>query len=165
MDAGNNRKPLFQISHESLQLIGLLRTVEVGAVVEYSTMNELISGDVQDTHRHVLCTARRRLMQDEEVHFGTIIRLGIRRLTESEATESLDLDISKIRSGARRVHRKTQLIKLETLSPAERLKLAMTQTLSAVISKSTTSRSQQRLLDAGGNVSLKKAFAALSGEG
>ena len=159
----NERRPLFQMSHKSLQLINHLKGVQVGEVVTYADMNKIVGGNVQQEKRSCLVTARKRLMQDEMVHFGTIINVGIKRLNESEATESLDLDVSKIRTRARHVHTKTRLIEIDPLSSAERLKVAMVQTLTAVIAKSTASRSQQRLLDAGENVSLKEAFAALSG--
>ena len=160
----DQKQPLFRLSYESTQLITMLRDVKVGDLVTYVEINERIGGDVRGRHRHALTTARKKLMQENQMHFGTIIGTGIRRLTESEATQSLDLDVSKVRSGARRVHRKTRLIDIAPLAASERAKLAMVQTLSAVIERSTSNRAQGRLIEAGENVSLKKAFAALSGE-
>jgi len=164
MSEVKTKKPLFHISYEATQLIEVLRSAEVGELITYERMNKKIAGDVQRSHRSALNTARRHLLREDQAHFGTVIGVGIKRLNEHEATQSLDLDVSKIRSGARRVNTKTQLINIAPLTPSERAKLAMVQTLSSVIERSTTGRSQQRLLEAGEGVSLKQAFAALSGE-
>jgi len=158
------KRPLFHLSHESTLLIAALRKMSVGDVLTYEEMNETIAGDVQRSQRFALCTARKRLMTEDQAHFGTIVGVGIKRLDEAEAVESLDLDVSKVRSGARRVHRKTRLIDLAPLAATERAKVAMVQTLSAIIERSTSNKAQGRLLEAGENVSLRKAFAALSGE-
>ena len=157
-------RPLFHLSHESTLLIALLRKMNVGDVLSYEEINEAIGGDVQRAQRFALSTARKRLMLEDQIHFGTIIGVGIKRLDDHGAVESLDIDVSRVRSGARRVHRKTRLIDMVNLAAAERAKVAMVQTLSAVIERSTSNKSQDRLLQAGENVSLKKAFAALSGE-
>jgi len=158
------KRPLFHLSHESTILIALLRKMNVGDELTYEQMNEAVGGDVQRAQRFALCTARKRLMIEDQVHFGTIIGIGIRRLDDHEAVESLDIDVSRVRSGARRVRRKTRLIDIANLAVSERAKVAMVQTLSALIERSTSSKAQDRLLGAGENVSLKKAFAALSEE-
>lgn len=158
-----NGRPSFALSIESQKLISRLRETEVGQVVTYEEMGELVGGDVQSSHRFALDTARRNLVL-EHIHFGTIRSLGIKRLDVDETLDSGQYDVKRIQRGARRL--KNKMARIDYKTPEQRQRGAALQTI-ARLQEAVAKEKSQKLLAAKCEpsedkiLSLKNAFDAL----
>ena len=80
----------------------LLREVEVGTTISYKELSDSIKRDVQHLARGNLNTARWRLMKDEGIVFGTVIKEGCRRLDDEGIVATGAQDVQRIRKISKR---------------------------------------------------------------
>lgn len=96
------QKLTFQISIESQLVIDELGKAKVGDVVTYDKLTRLLGRDVRTVARGSLTTARRRLQKDSGIVFGTVARVGVRRLSNSETVGVGASYIKRVHSTVRR---------------------------------------------------------------
>ena len=70
-------------SIDTQTLADLLRGVAVGEVIEYGALSAAIGRDIT-MRRDVLERARRRVMRENNMVFGTLINVGLKRLDDIE---------------------------------------------------------------------------------
>jgi hypothetical protein len=71
-----------ELSVDTQVLERLLRQAAIGAVVTYAEMAKAIGRDVQDGARHLMQSARRRLLAQDRIVFGVVINVGLKRLDD-----------------------------------------------------------------------------------
>jgi hypothetical protein len=87
----------FQVSKETADLIKHLRTVEIGNTATYADLSTIAYGDVQKRCRANLDSARRILQHEEQMLFGTITGVGLKRLSDLEVSQEGKAGIKKVR--------------------------------------------------------------------
>lgn len=63
-------------------LVDRLRTVPVGSIVEYATINAELGIEVDGRARHLLRSARSRLLEDDGIVFDAVTSVGLKRLDD-----------------------------------------------------------------------------------
>lgn len=123
----NPPKTIGQASAETDLLIKYLENAEAGKVVTYQEMNEACKADVQANPTH-LTTARRTLLK-RRIAFGTIIGIGVKRLSDTEVPD----EARSKQDRARRLAKKGMAIldcgDLTKMDPETRVKAITTRTV------------------------------------
>lgn len=127
-------KPSFEVSPDTWALTDFLRKSVVGQIVTYQEMAGILGRDVQNGGRHVLQSARRRL-EREDILFGTVWRVGVKRLNDAEIVDQAAHDVDGIRRRADRAAKRTLRANYSQLSGEQRLQFNTRTTLLAIIAK------------------------------
>lgn len=141
-----NTKASYEISAESNKIEDRLRRTEVGDVVEWKELDELVGFPVR-AKRHLYYSAVRRLL-NERMHFAVVHSLGVKRLSHSEAAESLRYDLDGVRRKARRSLRKSSKVNADQLTSAEQTTFIVRRTLLAITREAADRRVEQKTLAA-----------------
>jgi hypothetical protein len=78
----NTTKAIPELSVDTQTLERLLLTAETGSVVEYATMSAAIGRNVQTDARHIMESARRRVLRSHRMVFEPVIDVGLKRLDD-----------------------------------------------------------------------------------
>ena len=105
----------FQKSNNTTTIESVLRECKVGEVITYAQLTKAIGVDIRDNGRGALTTARRVLLRDEQIVFGTITNVGLRRLADNEIIATTDSDASRVRRIAQFGLSKLASVKFENL--------------------------------------------------
>lgn len=149
-------KAIPERSAETSLLIKRLKTAKVGDVIQYEELNKLISGDVQDRHRYMLDTARRAVLNEDQIVFEAVHGEGIKRMNDEEILGVGDQSRKRIHRISKRTAKKLICSNYEKLTPEQRLEwnthmsvmgalTAVTKPSSVQKLKSAVSVSQERL--------------------
>lgn len=98
----NPRPHVGQVSVDSLMLARRLRAADVGETISYDEMNALIRRDVRGAAEYALKTARKIALRDNQIVFGTVTGVGIKRLSDDEITSEPKRMFQRIRRAANR---------------------------------------------------------------
>lgn len=162
-------KTIPAISIEAQELIRLLENAKVGDVIAYPQMSAVCMGDVQVSKRHVLTTARRRLLVDRHMVFEVVKNVGMMRVTDAEIVATSQLAIKKINRASRRAIQKLTCVDFDTLDQQHKVQhntnLSALGVLSHVTSSQKIKRLNQSMESAGQRLSLKQTLAFFSGGG
>jgi hypothetical protein len=107
---------------ETRMLIDLLRQVAIGATATYDDIARRVGFSVTDQPgRSRLAQARRIVMRDHQLVFGTIIRVGLKALEDTETVMHGSRSLASVRSAARRTRRITLSVRdYEALPPVDK---------------------------------------------
>jgi|GEM_PF-2060136 len=94
-------KTIMELNTDTEQLIKQLRQIEVGQIISYKELSEIIGRDVQRSASGSLYSARRILQRDEEIVFNTIRNIGLERLNDVGV-------VGTISSSTKRIHRESE---------------------------------------------------------
>lgn len=133
-----------QISAAAQQLVQLFRSIDVGATVTYETMSAAAGVDVR-ARRHVITTARNRVLVDDSVHIVAVYGVGMRRVSQQEAADTLPSYLTKARNAARKGRRVASKINVLEVPRDKRPAFVAQATLCELIGKTTTAKSQAKL--------------------
>lgn len=87
-----------QLSVDSIMLSKRLATAQFGDVINYSELSKLIGRDVQNDARGCLVTAMKIVRRDNQIVFGTVRNVGIRRLNDDEIVDTPKAAFRRIRN-------------------------------------------------------------------
>ena len=96
------RSPIPVASAETTLLADQLRTVPIGGVIEYHTLNMASGLDTQAAGRSRLRTARKIVQAENGLIFGAIRGQGLKRLTDQEIALTGRDHLRKINRAAKR---------------------------------------------------------------
>ena len=114
---------------ETEMLITFLSTAEIGQVFTYSEMNEAAKDDVQ-TRNTILNTARRTLLKPPyRMVFGTIMGVGIKRLSDEEIPDVGDSAVKRSRRIAQHGMKKLNCADLSKMQPDTKIRLITAKTI------------------------------------
>lgn len=102
-------------SIDAKALADALRQVAIGETVEYKALTQAIGRDVT-VHRHLLESARRTVMRDDNMVFGTVLNVGLKRMDDVETIAYVNQHRRKrIRSQAKKAIRELSTVKYAEL--------------------------------------------------
>jgi hypothetical protein len=114
---------------ETELLIKALSTSEIGQVYTYADMNEICKTDVQ-IRNTILQTTKRELMKPPyRMVFGTIIGVGIKRLSDEEIPDEGSSAIKRSKNIARKGYKKLGCADISKMSPETKVKHVTTSTI------------------------------------
>ena len=91
-----------ELSIDSKMLYDRLIKAEVGAVIPYRELTEVISRDVQGPARGNMNTARHRALRHNGMVFEAVWKVGLKRLNDTEVVAVGEASLGRIRRVARR---------------------------------------------------------------
>jgi len=131
---------------ETQILIDFLAAVPVGQTVTYDGIATAVGYQVNE-HPGAgrLTQARKALMRDRQMVFATLIRVGLKALTDAETVHAGSDKLRQVRSAARRAKRITLSVKdYEALPPVEKSRsnavLAVTSAVECMASRPALTR-------------------------
>ena len=111
----NNQRIIGRSSIDAKALADALRKIAVGTTVDYKALTLAIGRDVT-VHRHLLESARRIVMRDDNMVFGTVLNIGLKRLDDVETIAYVNQHRRKrIRSQAKKAFRELATVKYADL--------------------------------------------------
>jgi len=113
----NAKPPIGQLGVDAALLAKRLAKAEFGELVTYSELSGMIGRNIQGDARHVLSSARRVVLRENEIAFDVVENEGLRRMTDDELAESYHPALSKIRRTARKAARVVACADMGKLSP------------------------------------------------
>jgi hypothetical protein len=78
----NTTKAIPELSVDTQTIERLLLAVDVSATIEYAVMSAAIGRDVQGDARHIMESARRRVLRDQRMVFEPVMDVGLKRLDD-----------------------------------------------------------------------------------
>lgn len=96
------KKPTFIASFDVRSLCNLMANTDIGQILSYEEMSKVIGRDVQTEARGALVSARRITQRELGYVFGTIYRLGLKRLSDVEIVQTGAQSVVKIHHASRR---------------------------------------------------------------
>ena len=87
----------FILSIETKQLLERLMKVEVGELITYKEMTEIVGRDVRKDGSGIMYSAKRKALNDCQIVFITITNKGLKRASDEEIANSGASVIHKIR--------------------------------------------------------------------
>lgn len=116
-------KALFEPSVDTNFLAAKLSKVDVGEIVTYEELSDAIDGrDVRPGQPgySALVSARRRLERQHGIVFGSVRKVGLKRLSDIGIVDTSDQAIASIRRKARRSAKRLTCVKNYEGMPAEK---------------------------------------------
>lgn len=138
------RSAIPQISAAAEALVSLFRSLEVGHVVTYDTLNAAAGVDVR-VKRNIVATARNRVLVDDSIHIVTVWGVGIKRISGAEAADTMPAYIQRSRSAARKGAKVAKHVDILEVPTDKRPMFVAQTTLCHLISDSTNAKNQAKL--------------------
>jgi hypothetical protein len=123
----NPPRTIGQASAETELLIKFLSSATEGQVITYQEMTEACKSDVQSNPTH-LTTARRNLLK-QRVVFGTIIGIGIKRLSDEEMPDESGEKLKRARRAAKKGLAIVGCADIGKLTPETKIRAITTRTV------------------------------------
>ena len=98
-----------------------LKRAGEGDIVTYSELSEVAGRNVTGRARNVLQTARRMCERTDQIVFGCVMKIGLRRLKNDEIPDTGVAKLSHIRRAVRRASKTMACANYDALSPEKRL--------------------------------------------
>lgn len=134
-----------QISIDTRAIIDRLAEAQVGEVITYQELTDLIGRDVQTVARGNLRTAVLHFERDGII-FGTVIGEGIKLLPDNELVGAGENGVGRIRRLARRTARKLAGFRdFAALGPSDKTRVLAHQSVLGAISSFTRPRTVDRI--------------------
>lgn len=115
-------RTIAQVSAETVALIRRMAEMNIGDTITYADMNKIISGNVQGKQRHCIETARKHLMNDKQMVFETIPKIGVIRVSDSKIVSNSSGSINRIGRSAKRAMAKLACADYNKLDQGEKMK-------------------------------------------
>ncbi len=90
------------ISVDAQLLYATLKEVEIGETIGYPALDAVVDRDVRNGAAGVLQTARRRCLNLDQIVFGTVRSVGLKRLGDTEIVDTGQGQLDSIRRRSRR---------------------------------------------------------------
>lgn len=110
-----------QLSVDVQLIVKRLARCEVGELIKYSELSQLIGRNIQEK-RDILDSARRVTQRDHKKVFGVVMNEGVKRLSDAEIAESWKPDVASIRRKCGRAARRISVADYEKLSDEQKRK-------------------------------------------
>jgi hypothetical protein len=98
----NPKRSIPEISVDARLLYERLKQVGVGETIRYEELDAVVDRDVRNGAHGVMTTARRRAQNIDQIVFGTIRGVGLKRLNDAEIVDTGQSQIDAVRRRARR---------------------------------------------------------------
>lgn len=117
------RKAIGEMRIETQKLVKRLKELEEGEELPYGEIDSLIGGGVRTTQRHILTSAVRHVMRNDDIIISTVIGQGVKRLAPPEAVGVITSGRERVRRASRRLFSKSAHIDYERLDIGSKARL------------------------------------------
>lgn len=140
------RRPDFTVSTDVLVIEGLLGATKPGDIVTYETLSKAIGKDVRENgNRMAIYGAQRRLKANNNMVFGTVMGVGIKRLNDEEIVDVVDKVVVSINRKAKRGLNTLSLADYTKLSEEKKTKAHTSMSMLGVLAMVTSNKSRKRI--------------------
>lgn len=139
-----NERPQFRLGVDTQTLLKYLETIPVGEIVSYEVLGNLIGCDVQ-SDRGSLESARRLLVRDNQIVFGVVRGVGLKRLNPSEVVEQEGETVTKIRRATKRSLKRLASADFDSLSKPDQNKHRLVSATLGAIAVCSSQKAHNRL--------------------
>jgi len=115
-------KDLFSKSLETTQIEKELRKAELGQIISYEHLTDVLGRDVRQWCRHNLQSAR-RILSSEGYEFGVVLNVGLKRLAPNEVVDTNAVFTERIRRTTTRGLKRLSHIVLDDLDDEHKTRL------------------------------------------
>lgn len=140
----NNKTPAFQLSIDAQYLYNHIMKMKVGDVLTYEEMKNMLKKDVQTQYRYIISSARRKARRDG-IEFGTVSKVGIKRLNDSEIVGTSHSIYERTRRAAKRGVMVLQNANFDKLPDEQKTEYNTNMTLCGVLSTITSAKNVEKL--------------------
>lgn len=141
-------KAIPERSAETSLLIKRLKQAKIGDQIPYADLNKLVGGDVQHQHRYMLDTARKAVLNEDQMVFECIHGEGVKRMDDEAILGIGDQCRSRIGRISRRGAKKMACANYDKLTNEQKLEWNTSMSLLGAVAMVTKSTSVQRLKSA-----------------
>lgn len=153
-----------KLSLEAQVLFDELIKAEVGHVVTYGTLDDVVGGDVRKKFHGALATARRKALREKRMVFSAIANLGLQRMTDVEIVDGAKADVRRIRRTAHRAAAKLTAVDFASLPNDKKVEhnaqLSVLGVIDQFSSKSALKITESRVREASEVISVGKMLDA-----
>lgn len=141
-----SKQAICELSIDTRTLELALRGAEVGQIVKYSSLSELIKRDVRNGAMHLLASARRRLQRDHQMVFDVVAGVGLKRLDDRGIANCGGAAIGRIHNISRRALQKSACVQDFDALPNEiKVRLNTDRSLHGMLAHATRTTTVRRL--------------------
>lgn len=161
-----SERPIFQASVETRLLYDRLRNLQVGEMVSYAELSEIVGQDTQGEGRGALNSARRLALRDHDIVTDAVKNVGIKRLSGSEVVQSATATFSRVRRLAQRGARRLAAARDEGLSTEEKARRDASMSALAIVKLMGKPKSVDRIAAAntsGGELPMARTLELFRG--
>jgi predicted transcriptional regulator len=133
---------------ETQQLIKLLIALPDGGELTYEEIKKEIGVDVQNGHYYLLRTARKHAERETQRLYGTIQKVGVKRLIPGQSCSELSRAREHIRKSASRAFKRSSHVAFNKLTDVERTELNAERTVLHFTAQVTTDAQTKKLVGA-----------------
>lgn len=140
-------KPSFSLSADTRFVYQKLRELAVGSTATRDDLAALIDVPAQSTRLNAaIASARRKLLHEENMVFGTIRGVGLKRLDDTEIVGTAAATTRKIRRAARKgVKTLSSVQDFSALSRAEQMRHSASLSIFGAVAEISRERSVQKI--------------------
>lgn len=156
----NNDRPSFKAGVDAQALAKHLEGIPVGGVATYEALSKIVGSDVQED-RGALETARRVLLRENQIVFGAVHGVGLKRLNPAEVVEQGQDSVTKIRRASKRAMKRLATADFDALPSAEQGRHRMASATLGAIALCTGTKAQHKLeqrVQGNGNLDVGEAM-------
>jgi hypothetical protein len=142
----NGKRPIALLSIDAKLLYERLIQVEVGAEITNKELSDIIGRNVQESGRGVLATARRKAQREDQIVFGIVRNVGLKRLTDAEIVNSGERSIEHHRRSSKRAGRRLTCVQhFDALPPEVQTRHNAQASYFGLVAHLSTTRQMKRL--------------------
>lgn len=147
-----------ELSIDTQTIENMLAAVQIGDIITYEAMSEAIGRDTQHEARGNVATARYRLHQSQQMVFGAVTNVGLKRLDDAGKIAVAQNHTRRGRSQYRRAIRTVAAVdNFDALPNDQKLQHSLVAAQAGVILQMTTPSRTRKLKAAIGD-SVQKSF-------
>ena len=136
----------FHIGVNTKLLVNYLKDVPIGTKISYTELSTVIGDDITlPANRSTLASARKILIHEHNIIFGTIIKYGLKRLENEEIVLEGASGIRVVRRACKRAVRKVVCADYPTLSNTGKTKHNCSLSLLGTMHFMTNNKQQKRI--------------------
>lgn len=146
IDNGTTKRPIGVMSIDVKTVYDMLRRCEIGDTVTYEDMEKSIGRSVRYQNRWILSSACRRLLAQDSMLFGTVSKVGVKRLSDSEIVGVGQDTVQRIHRSALRGTRKLSAIRnYDGLSKSDKVRHGVQASALGILAHVTKERQLRRI--------------------
>lgn len=130
---------------ETQAIIKLLLQLKDGETLSYERIRDETGVNVQNGHRGLLKTAIKHAEEETKRLFGTVFKVGVKRLVPGHSCGELTKARDHIRNTARRAFKRSTNVAFEKLTDDERTQLNAERTILHFAAEATSDKQTKRL--------------------
>lgn len=139
IDGKTNKRVMFEMSADARFLIQRLSKLRMGESISYAELTKEVGKKVTGSFG-ALQTAKKRLLEDENMRFEPVRGVGLRRLTDGEIVSAAKENISRLRKGAKSSSRKLFAADFSSLNNREQLNYTTHLSVFGAVASMTTQK-------------------------